>query len=106
MAKYDKEFLQGILDADEFDILIPEFIARGAGKVAQAGAVIHDCQQETVKTAMHWKIEMMDKQIGPGDPWYEAISDSFQATSQAQSTMWDALGQIAHSMSKAVARQI
>lgn len=106
MAKYDKDFLKSILDADEFDVLVPEFIARGAGKVAQAGAVVHDCQQETQKNAMHWKLEMMDHQIGPGDPWYDTLSRSFSGTSDAQTTMWEALASIGHSMSKAVSRQV
>lgn len=105
MSRYSPEFLERVLGSDEFDVLVPEFIARSTEKVARAGAVIHDCQTETTKMSIDIATELGNAGIKHDDPFFATVIVQFDSTSKAQSRMWDAMADIAESMAKVVKRQ-
>lgn len=104
MAKYDPAFLKSILDADEFDVLEVEFIARGAEKVAGAGAVIHDCQEQTLQTNGRIQFELDDRNKPADDRWRVMCLDSAEVTMQAQGRMQNALGSISEALAHRIKR--
>lgn len=104
VAKYTPEFLNQVLSADEFDVLTPEFIARAAGKVAGAGATVHDCQVETLRVNTEIFEKLDAHQLPADDRWRLICLDGAEMTVKAQGRMWSALGDIGESLAKVVRR--
>lgn len=104
MARYDQDFLKSVLASDEFDVLAPEFIARSAGKVAAAGAIVHDCQVETLRVNTEIFEQLDAHQLPANDRWRVICLEGAESTVKAQGRMWGALADIGDSLAKVVKR--
>ena len=98
MAKYDIKDVKDILADEDYDIMVPEFLARAISKTARAGSTIHENQVETTELALSTRERLDKMKISPRDPLYKALSNSHGTPLEAQSRMVTATAMMAEAI--------
>lgn len=104
MAKYDPAFLKEVLAADEFDILVPEFVARASKGFASAGDSVTSCQERTQKMTIETASMLGNQGIGHADPVFAMILTAQAETMQAQAAMWTGLSKMNTALERVITR--